>query len=193
MATKAERQKTHDNRFKAMQHPLRRAILLHLIEKGVSSPVEMARDLKDETRNVTYHVKRLTELDCAELVEEEHVRGAVKHYYRATERHLVDTDEWEDLDPALKEGLLVDFMQPTIDDFTASAKAGVLGADGKFHITRSPLTVDRAGFQELLDIHERAFREAFDVEMRSAERRATSGEEGVPVSSSQGCFEVPSF
>ena len=153
MATKAARRQANENRLKAMQHPLRRAILLLLVEKGVSSPVEMARVLGDDTRSVTYHVKRLVDLDCAELVREEKVRGAIKHYYRATDRHLVDTDEWEDLDPALRDGVLADVMQPTVDDFTASVQAGILGSDNRFHVTRTPLTLDQAGFGEALAAH----------------------------------------
>lgn len=194
MTVKAAKPRQIDeNRLKAMQHPLRRAVLLLLIERGVSSPVEMASILGRSVHDVTYHTKRLVALDCAELVKEEKVRGAIKHYYRATERHLVDTEEWEELDPLIKEGLLIDFLQPTVNDFTNSVRAGILGADARFHITRSPLSLDQAGLEEALAIHERAFREVFEVEARSAARRAESGEEAVLVSSSQGCFAVPSF
>jgi hypothetical protein len=41
----------------------------------------------------------LVRLECVELVSERPVRGAVEHFYRATELHLIDTDEWEELDP----------------------------------------------------------------------------------------------
>lgn len=36
--------------------------------------------------NVSYHVKRLVELRCAELVEIGTVRGAIEHFYQASVR-----------------------------------------------------------------------------------------------------------
>jgi Helix-turn-helix domain len=192
MATKAERRQATANRLAAMQHPVRRAVLQLLIERGVSSPVEMGRTLREKTENVSHHVKRLVELDCAELVDTRQVRGAVKHYYRATDRHLIDTEEWDELDPLVREGLLVDFLQPTVDDFTVSVRAGILGADENFHLTRTPLhSMDQQGLKEALAIHERAFREVMDVQTRCGERLRESGEKPIAVSSSQGCFEVP--
>lgn len=194
MATKAQRLKANENRLKAMSHPLRREILRHLIEGGVTSPVEAANTLDVGTADVSYHMKRLVALGCAELVSEEKVRGAVKHSYRATERHLIDTDEWEDLDPVIREGLLVDFMQPSVDDFTASAKSGILGASKSFHITRTPLAgIDRQGLDELLKVHKECFDRCLEVQARAAVRLAKSNEESICVSSSQGCFQVPSF
>ncbi len=156
--------------------------------------MEIAAELGERVANVSHHTKRLVALDCAELVKETKVRGAVKHYYRHTERHLVDTEEWDALDPLLREGLLADFMQPTVDDFTASVRAGILGSDENFHVTRTPLrALDREGLQEALEIHKRAFLEILEVEVRSAERMRASGEPAVSVSSSQSCFEVPFF
>lgn len=192
MATKAQRRQATENRLKAMQHPLRRAVLMFLIEMGPSSPVEMAWALDEKTENVSHHVKRLVDFDCAELVKEEKVRGTLKHYYRATERHLIDTEEWDELDPLVREGLLVDFMQPSVDDFTASVRAGILGTDENFHLTRTPLqSLDRQGLREALEIHERARLDILEVQRRSLERMRDSGETPIAVSSSQGCFEMP--
>jgi hypothetical protein len=193
MATKAQRQQIEDNRLKAMQHPLRRSILLLLVEHERLSPVEISHLLGCTVHDATYHTKRLAALDCAELVREEKVRGAIKHYYRATDRHLVDTDEWEGLDSAVKEGLLVSFLQPAVDDFTTSAQAGLLGSDNRFHITRSPLKLDEQGLEDVLAIHRELFERVFEVEREAAERRAESGEPAVFVSSTQSCFAVPEF
>ena len=58
----------------------------------------MARELDEELSNVSYHTKQLVEFECAELVSTRPVRGALEHFYRATERHLIDTEEWLTLD-----------------------------------------------------------------------------------------------
>lgn len=190
MSTKAERRKATENRIKAMSHPLRASVLRILVER-TASPAEMARELDEELSNVSYHTKQLVEFECAELVSTRPVRGALEHFYRATERHLIDTEEWEELDPIVAEDLVCEFMQKILDDFTASARAQLVGGDKDFHLTRTPLVLDQEGLHEALEAHERARLEILDIEARSAARMLKSGEEGLNVSSSQGCFKMP--
>ena len=80
-----------ENRIRAMSHPTRAAILRILAER-TASPVEMARELEEELSNVSYHAKQLVHFECAELVGIRPVRGALEHFYRATERHLIDAE-----------------------------------------------------------------------------------------------------
>ena len=190
MSTKAQRRKATENRIKAMSHPLRASILRLLVER-TASPAEMARELDEELSNVSYHTKQLVEFECAELVSTRPVRGALEHFYRATERHLIDTEEWEELDPLVAEDILCDIVQKMLDDFVSSARAGVVGADENFHLTRTPLVLDQEGMQEAMEAHERARLEILEIEARSAARMIESGEQGTNVSSSQSCFKMP--
>lgn len=190
MSTKTQRRKATENRIKAMNHPLRAAVLRILAER-IASPAEMARELDEELSNVSYHTKQLVEFECAELVSTRPVRGALEHFYRATERHLIDVEEWEELDPVLAEDFLCETMQQMLDNFVTSARAGVIGADDKFHLTRTPLVLDQEGLKEALAAHERARVELLEIEVRSAARLVGSGEKGTNVSSSQGCFKMP--
>lgn len=190
MSTKTQRRKATENRIKAMSHPLRASILRILADR-TASPAEMARELDEELSNVSYHTKQLVGFECAELVSTRPVRGALEHFYRATERHLIDTEEWEELDPVIAEDLVCEFMQKILDDFVASAKARLVGGDKDFHLTRTPLVYDEEGLQEALEIHERARLELLEVEARSAARMVKSGEPGTHISSSQGLFKMP--
>lgn len=190
MSTKTQRRKATENRLKAMNHPLRASVLRILVER-TASPAEMARELDEELSNVSYHTKQLVEFECAELVSTRPVRGALEHFYRATERHLIDVEEWEELDPLVAEGILSEIMQKMLDDFVVSARAGVVGSDDKFHLTRTPLVLDQEGMKEALEAHERARLEILEIEARSAARMVESGEKGANFSSSQGCFKMP--
>jgi DNA-binding transcriptional ArsR family regulator len=190
MSTKTQRRKATENRIKAMSHPLRAAILRTLVER-TASPAEMARELDEELSNVSYHTKQLVEFECAELVGTRPVRGALEHFYHATERHLIDTEEWDELDPIIAEDLVCEFMQKILDDFVASARAGIIGSDENFHLTRTPLVLDEQGLTEAMEAHERARLEILEIEARSAARMVESGETGANVSSSQGCFKMP--
>jgi hypothetical protein len=190
MSTKVERQKATQNRIKAMNHPVRAAVLGILAER-TCSPAEMARELDEDLSNVSYHTKQLVELGCAELVSTRPVRGALEHFYRGTERHLIDTEEWEELDPMMAENLLSEIMQKVLDNFVAAARARTVGENADFHLTRTPLVMDGQGLQEALKAHERARLELLEIADRSAERMIESGEEGINVSSSQACFKMP--
>lgn len=190
MSTKAERRKAAENRIKAMSHPVRAAILRILADR-TASPAEMARELDEELSNVSYHTKQLVEFECAEMVSTRPVRGALEHFYRATERHLIDTDEWEEIDPVLAEDMLCEVQQKILDDFVASVRAQLVGGDKDFHLTRTPLVLDAEGLQEALDAHESARLELIEIATRSAARMVESGEEGMNVTSSQSCFRMP--
>jgi DNA-binding transcriptional ArsR family regulator len=187
----ALRKKASEKRIRAMSHPLRAVAFRLLIERGEMSPAEISRETGANLSDVSYHVRQLVELDCAEMVRTRPVRGAVEHFYVATDRHLIDTEEWEELEPLVAEDLVCEFMQKILDDFVASRKAGIVGSDKNFHITRTPVNLDREGMTEALDAFERCRLEIADIEARSAARRSDSGEATVPTSSSLALFEMP--
>lgn len=70
---------------KAFSHPLRQRILSALDSK-VNSPNRLSADLAESLGNVSYHVRVLLDNGCIKLVKQEPRRGAVEHYYTATER-----------------------------------------------------------------------------------------------------------
>lgn len=191
---KATRQadKRATNRLEAMRHPLRARVLRLLVERGEMSPAQLTRTLHADLRDVSYHVRRLETLECAELVRTRPVRGALEHFYRATERHLVDTEEFEELDSISAEDLVLNSFQRVLDDFVASRKAKMVGFDKNFHLTRTPQILDEQGFEEAMEKYEAHRLEMAEVERRSAERRAESGSVGIAVSSNLILFKVPS-
>lgn len=190
MSNRIGRRAARQNRLIALSNPLRAEILRILVERP-ASPVEMARELGVPTPNVSHHAKRLVELDCAELVEEEKVQGAMKHIYRATERVLVDTAEWDEMHPVEAQSFNAVSMQAMIDDFVAAERARTVGGDRDFHLSRTPMTLDQEGLEEALDVCECARLAMAEVERRSAER--TQGGEGASfrVSSIFGLFKIP--
>src|SRR5262245_53785641 len=78
---------------KALSHPLRMQILT-ILGQRVASPVELATELDVPLNNLSYHVRTLLDLGCIELVRTEPRRGTLEHFYRAIERPIISTDEW---------------------------------------------------------------------------------------------------
>ena len=77
------------------------------------------------------------------------------------------------------------------DDFIASEKAQIVGHDADFHLTRTPVVLDRQGLEEGLRIFEQARLAMADVERRCAERGGDGEEEALTVSAVLGLFKVP--
>lgn len=190
-ALSGERQQAKTNRITAMSHPLRARILRVLFERGVMSPAQLSRELHAELSDVSYHVRALVRLECAEEVSSRPVRGALEHFYRAIERPLIDTDEFEELDPLIAEDLVCQAIQKILDDFVDSRKAEMVGYDKNFHLSRTPLILDEEGYQEGMQAFERCRLEMSKIEQRSAERRAESGASGIATSADLLFFKVP--
>jgi DNA-binding transcriptional ArsR family regulator len=193
VATRAERRQATQNRLKAMQHPLRAEAFGLIRERGPMSPAEVARELEADIPTVSYHVRKLREYNCVEEVENRPVRGVVEHFYRATESHMVDIEEWAELadqNPEVAEVLTDEFMQFIVDDFTASRRAAIVGRDEKFWISRTPHVLDDRGLDEALEAAEAYEAKITEIAAQSS-ARLDPEDRGIPVSSSLVLFKMP--
>jgi DNA-binding transcriptional ArsR family regulator len=161
--------------IKALAHPTRVDILNVLVE-GPSSPSRIAKQLENVSLNLTsHHIKVLRELDCVELQEEVRHGGRTEHIYRLTKRPMFTAEEWKEVDPENGHALTLDILRVVSEEVgQALLDGGFEGADR--HLSRTPLAVDREGWQEVTKILERALYELFEVGERSAERAESSGE-----------------
>jgi DNA-binding transcriptional ArsR family regulator len=194
VATRAQRREATQNRIKAMSHPLRAEAFRLIRDRGPLSPIEIARKLEADLKDVSYHVRKLNDFECIEEVENRQVRGAIEHFYRATERHMVDTEEWGELaevDPQMAEALTDEFMQGIVDDYSESRRGSVVALDEEFWIVRNPLVLDPEGVREALEAAEAYEDEITRIAARSAQRRVSEGAAEVPVSSSIAFFKMP--
>lgn len=187
-----------ENRMLAMSHKLR-ADAFAILTQRAASPSEITRELglpPAELNKVTYHVKHLVELGCAEVVGErrEHGRPPATTY-KATERSIIEMGEWErfkEENPQLADHLLVEAMQTQLADYSRALKAGTVGDDENFHMTSTRRVVDLKGLIDGLESKEEHRRRMDEIERESAERRAEDGSDAIPVSDFLGFFKMPS-
>jgi predicted ArsR family transcriptional regulator len=68
-------------------HPLRVSILevLGMDDGRTLSPKELSLELQAPLSTVNYHVTELRRSDLVEVVDEQQVRGAIEHFYRAVD------------------------------------------------------------------------------------------------------------
>jgi DNA-binding transcriptional ArsR family regulator len=161
--------------MKALSHPLR-VRMLTLLNQRVSSPSELAEELDEPLGNVSYHMRFLADLKMVKLVRTEPRRGAVEHYYEALEPPLISDDDWAQLPVALRRSLSDSTLGNIANDLRGAAAAG--GFDrANIHITRTALTLDEQGWEELsgvlADVLERARRIQEDSNRRRKRADAT--------------------
>lgn len=175
---------------KALNHDLRVKMLTVFTER-TASPNELARELDEGLSQVSYHVKVLRDLDLIELVKTEPRRGAVEHYYQASARPLLDTPEWAQLDPAVREAVSAYGIELIIADAARAIQAGTFDSHEERHMSRAPVVLDEEGFREAAGAQDAALERIFDAQAASAARMTKSGEKGISVLAAMLCFQTP--
>jgi len=135
---------------KAIAHPLRFKILT-LLNEGVASPKALSDRLGEPLGTVSYHVRILADLGCAELVGTTPRRGALEHHYRATMRPALNDDDWSALPASVRRSIVGDAVQRAWSDVGAASEAGTLDAPDAL-VQREGLVLDEQGARELKDL-----------------------------------------
>ena len=173
---------------KALAHPLRVRILTSL-HKGISSPNQLAQELGEPLGNVSYHVKTLLEFDCVELVKTEPRRGAVEHFYRATERAFFSDSDWEKIPASARKGISGAVLEMIGQDSTQALVAGTIDARSDSHVSRTPLVLDEKGWTDLNALLGETLERAVQIQEESAGRLGK--DEGIETKLAILHFESP--
>lgn len=160
----------------AMSHPTRIGVMSAL-RRGPASSRQMAAAIDEPLNNVTYHVKQLRELGCIELDRTERRAGGrvIERFYRATTQTYLDDDAWAALGDQERLSLIWSVMRMISADVTAAMAGGTFFDDYDTHLTRSPMTVDEAGWGEITGLLARMTEGLFEIEERVKERCADTG------------------
>ncbi len=156
---------------KALAHPLRVRILSSL-QKGISSPNQLSQELGEPLGNVSYHVKTLLEYDCVELVKTEPRRGAVEHFYRATERAFFNDADWAKIPASARKGIHGVILQTIGQEATDAMVAGKVDARVESHVTQSTLLLDEKGWSEVATLLDETLARASEIQDEAASRLA---------------------
>jgi DNA-binding transcriptional ArsR family regulator len=175
---------------KALAHPLRVRILSSL-HKGVSSPNQLSQELGEPLGNVSYHVKTLLEYDCVELVKTEPRRGAVEHFYRATERAFFSASDWEKIPASARKGISGSILETVGQDATEALIAGSIDARSDSHVSRTPLVLDDKGWNEVTTLLADTLNRAIEIQEESATRLADEKSESINTRMAILHFEAP--
>lgn len=174
---------------RAMGHPVRVQALIILNER-VASPNEISKELGESVGHVSYHIKVLKECECIELVDTAPRRGAMEHYYRATDRAFLNADEWASLPSTIRPGLSSSLLKTVFNDASSALISGTFDKRIDRHLSWTPMIVDEKGWEELRDGLEGFLEKVFDIQAASAERLLAEDAPGIPVTVSMMLFEA---
>jgi DNA-binding transcriptional ArsR family regulator len=175
---------------KALAHPLRVRILTSL-HTGVSSPNQLSQELGEPLGNVSYHVKTLLEFECVELVKTEPRRGAVEHFYRATERAFISDSDWEKIPASARKGISGSVLETIGGDATEALVSGGIDARSDSHITRTPLVLDEKGWTEITKLLLDTLNRSIEIQEEAATRLAEEKSDGITTKLAILHFESP--
>lgn len=188
---KAARPKIESTLGALVSHPTRVKAYVILSER-VASPKQIADEIGEDVTHVGYHVRKLEELGLIELVDEQQVRGAVKHLYKAMKRPFLGPDELGEMPASDREELTLYTLQLMMADVSRALDAGTFDSRPNRWLIRVPLQLDEEGFAELSELHERLYDDTLQVQSNSAARMAKQGGKGaIPTVSAATFFEVP--
>jgi DNA-binding transcriptional ArsR family regulator len=153
---------------KALAHPLRTRILGALDDR-TASPSELADELGASLGVVSYHVRRLYALRFLELVKSVPRRGAVEHYYKAVAGPRITSTTWGETPTIVKQATVSAALQEIGSAVGDAAAAGGF-EQAHAHLSRTPITVDQEGFDQLASELDALIGRAQKIEAESIKR-----------------------
>ncbi len=171
-------------------HPLRSRCLTRLAER-TASPTELSEEFEENLGNVSYHVRKLWRAGVVEITDEQPVRGAMEHFYRAVVRPNLSDEEVAKLTIEERQSHALQGLALVAANATDSIDEKTFGKRSDYHISRVPLRVDEEGWQAIRDLYADTLERVLEIQVESTERLGASGEAGTPVVAFNTFFEMP--
>lgn len=157
---------------KALTHPLRVSIL-GILEERTASPREISEELDAPLGVVSYHVRQLARSGLARLERTRQRRGALEHYYSAQERPIITSEAWASVPTIVKQATIRAALAKISGQVNRAAEAGGF-EDSSIHLTRTSITLDRKGWEQLSAKLDRLVEDFERIQASAAKRLAAA-------------------
>lgn len=157
---------------KAMAHPLRYELLMKLNGR-TASPMELSREVAASVGTVSYHLRLLEQMGFAELVDQKQRRGAVEHFYRATQRAWFSNQGWTRLPGPVRRSIAGATLS-SISESIQRAEGNKAFENPDLHLSSTDLELDEQGYAEVCEVLDSALQEVMDIQAASAKRGGSS-------------------
>src|SRR6185295_20206199 len=125
------------------------------------------------------------------LVKTEPRRGAVEHFYRATERAFFSASDWEKIPASARKGISGSILETVGHGATEALMAGSIDKRTDSHVSRTPLILDEQGWTEITSLLADTLNRAIEIQEEAATR--LSEEKAEPINTRLAIlhFEAP--
>jgi len=175
-------------------YPLRTKIVSELYMREMS-PKEFFDDFGGgSVSRVCRHFEKLAEYGWLKLVRTEtggKRRGAVEHFYRATEPAVMDDETWAELPVSMRATFSWISIEHLAEQVKAAIAADTFDTRADRHLTWTPLLLDELGWKRVIAAADAAFETVIEEQKLSKSRIAESGEIPALVTVALSVFESP--
>jgi DNA-binding transcriptional ArsR family regulator len=172
---------------KALAHPIR-VNILEALQGRVASPSELSKEMDESLGVISYHTNTLVDCGCIELVHTKPRRGALEHFFGVTPRSFIGHQDWRRAPRSLRGGVTSAAFQTFIDKASEAIEAGTVDSREDTTLNWMPMTVDAAGWDEVVEIMKETLERLMAVHTSSSDRLA--GEAGIPIIVGLAGFEA---
>lgn len=188
MGTESKKRSVEESVAFALGHPVRIEILA-ILHEATRSPSELCSLLRLPMSTVAHHVKELANSDSVELVRVEKVRNAEQKFYRAIKLPILTDEQAAALEPNTRQQYAALILQAMTAEAMSALLIGTMKSDPNVCMMWDWYLLDAEGRQEFVEEQRKFWERLNDVRARSANRRASSGEEGVTMIAATMGFE----
>jgi AcrR family transcriptional regulator len=163
---------------------------LALLKERQASVADISQQIDAPIERVRRIVEELKAADLLEEAEERGLADADGILYR-TSPVLLEDERWAQLSLAERQEISTGISHLITAEIDQALEAGTFDARIDRYLTHTPVRVDEQGWQELMAIHDEAFRASREAQERSAKRLERDGKAGIDGRSVQVLFEMP--
>jgi DNA-binding transcriptional ArsR family regulator len=173
-----------------MSDPLRRRILGIMAEQPEFTINQLAERLGETPRRIRHALDALIEARLVSVAGERSRRGTIERAYSGVRLPFLWEGEWPRVDDFVRRQINLDTARSIFGDVGRGLSGDSFGENREWHLVRFWRELDEQGFEELLEIHRRAFAEVAAAYERAEVRIGEGAERSVPVMSALLLFEV---
>jgi DNA-binding transcriptional ArsR family regulator len=164
----------------AVGHRIRIQVLA-ILNEGIYSPDELAQMIGEPLGKVSHHVNELLDAGSIELAKTEPVRNVTQHFYTAVEMPFYSDEEIATMTPQQRQVTAGLILQAIMAESLAAFWAGKMVDDRRVWLSWRWFNVDAQGREEIATEQAESWERVREIEAKSTNRRAESGEDAASI------------
>ncbi len=162
----------------SLGHRLRIEIRAALHE-GLATASQLSKIVRKPLNNVDYHLKEMLKDGSIDIAKTEKVGNIEQHYYSVVSLPYFSDEEVAAMSVEERQALYAMIVQAASAEALASLWAGKMVNDPRAFLSWNRINLDKQGRNDLADEEVASWQRKHEIEARSADRRAETGEPGI--------------